>query len=250
MPNPPFASVGPIAVASEALATLISNLPFFITWTGAANAAAALVSVYVGEVGYQISSFVISGGVCTVVLGTIHAPLNAGQVVTLAGASIGFQAASNLSGPQTIVDVTTTGFTFAIGLPDAALSNPDFAFVLPSGRPFAVVVEPDQLGQSVRGTSVGTGGASVLAGTLEIMLEAQVSAAYYNDPSSATQEMRNSVGTFLQQLIQTQGTGDFIVLNGAELVSAEFTDQTDQDQGQRRFERWRALIRCTWGLDG
>lgn len=246
MPSP--TPTGPIAVAVDAVRTLVSNLPFFQTWTGAANAAAALNSIFPGEVGWKIVSVTIAGGVMAIATDNAHTILS-GQTVTLEGASIGPESNLPIAGAQVVTAVGSAAFSCATALAAGGPFYPDFAFVLPCARPICVVAESAG-GDAVRGNSVGTGGASVLSGAIEILIEADVTGTYMNDPTGAAVEMRNSAGTFLQQLIQYQGTGDFIVLNDCEMGSMEFTDQMGQDTAGRRYERWRATIKATWGLTG
>lgn len=241
------APAGPVSVAVDGLRTLIANIPFFQTWTGAPDAATALNSIFVGEVGYPIVSIMIAGGVATVTTRDVH-QIAAGATVTLQGASIGAESTVSLDGTPTVVSVTADSFTFATLLPDQTTLLPDQAFVFAGTRPIAVVSEGED---SVHSDSIGTGGASVYAGAVEILLEADVSAQYQNDSRNALFEARNAFGQFIQGLAATQGTLDLMCTNRIEPISGpEFTSRTEQDDNTVRFERWRALIRVTWGLDG
>lgn len=237
---------GPIAVSCSALRTLLANLPIFQTITGSADAAAALGRVFDAEVGQPIVRVTALGGLVTIELPRIHA-IEIGDTVTVQGASLGEQAEPVFAGEHEVVSVTTTEVVVSYALA-AGEYTPDQAFLLPCARPFAVVT--DSADGGLRSSTIGTGGSSVLSGTLEILLESDVSSEAINDPAWAMVEMRNTAGELLRQLIQTQGTGDFIVLNDAELVSCDFIAAAEQNINTSRFERWRALIRCTWGLDG
>ena len=238
---------GPIAVAVAGLRTLVSNLTIFQTITGAADAAAALNSVFYAEVGLPIVRVVASGGTTTISLARFHT-IEVGDTVTIQGASLGGQAPdTQIDGEHVVLQVGAYEVVIANALDDGSFT-PDRAFLIPSGRPFAVV--SDGISDALKATTIGTGGSSVLSGTLELLLEADVSSDYVNDPGYAQTEMRNTAGELLRQLIQTQGTGDFIVLNDVELVSCDFIPAEEHDDTTIRYERWRALIRCTWGLSG
>jgi len=237
---------GPVAVAVDALRTLIANVSYFQTWTGTADAAHALARVFTGEVGYPIASIAIAGGVLTVKTRDPHL-MNVGDVVTIEGASVGDQAI-DIAGPQTIAAVSPNSFTAATALPALAAVNPDHAFAMPCLRPYAVVCEEaDPLHSEV----VGTGGASIYSGAIEIILVADVSSQYVSDPRNALYEARNAYGQFIQGLATTQGTADLMCLNRIEPVSGpEFISKSEQNNNASRFERWRALVRVTWGMTG
>lgn len=236
---------GPIAVAVDALRTLISNLTIFQSITGSLDAATAAMRVYYAELGVPIVSMVASGGHMVITTARPHGIAN-GSIVTICGASV---AAQGLD--QDIENVvesvpSTTTLRVVTALADGTYT-PDFAWLIPYGRPVAIVSEGEG---GLRASTIGTGGSSVLSGTLEVLLECNVSSEYTDTPAYAQTEMRNTAGDLLRQLIQTQGTGDFIVLNSVELVSCEFTATAEQDDTTSRYERWRALYRCTWGLEG
>lgn len=237
---------GPIAVAVAGLRTLVSNLAIFQTITGAASAAVALGNIFYGEAGLQIVRVVASGGQATVSLARLHS-IQVGDTVTIQGSSLGGQSDALLDGEHTVLQVGAREVIVAYGLDDGD-HNPDHAFLIPCGRPFAIV--SDSADNGLRATTIGTGGSSVLSGSLDLFLEADVTADYAHDPHSAQTEMRNTVGELMRQLIQTQGTGDFIVLNNVELASCDFLNLAEHDDTTVRYERWRALIRCSWGLDG
>lgn len=236
---------GPIAVAVDGLRTLVSNLTIFQTITGAANAAAALGSVFYAEVGLPIVRVTTSDGSATITLARTHS-IEVGDTVVVCGSSLGGQAAALLDGEHTVTQVGA--LEVVVDFLEDGSYTPDRAFLIPGGRPFAVV--SDGVSDALKATTIGTGGSSVLSGTLELLLEADVSSDYVNDPGYAQTEMRNTAGELLRQLIQTQGTGDFIVLNDVELVSCDFIPVEEHDDTAIRYERWRALIRCTWGLNG
>lgn len=237
---------GPIAVAVDALRTLISNLTIFQTITSAVDAPSAATRVFYAELGVPIVSVSVSGTTATIVTARPH-NLTSTQPVIISGASVGGQG-FGLAGETVISSVDSATQFEVLTSAAAGTYRPDFAWVIPGGRPYAIVSEPGEGG--LRASTIGTGGASVLSGTLEILLECNVTASYVNVPAYAQTEMRNTAAEFLRQLIQTQGTGDFIVLNSVELVSCEFTTSAEQDDGTNRYERWRAMYRCTWGLEG
>lgn len=242
----PVTPTGPLSVAVDALRTLVSSIPFFQTWVGAGSQAAALASVFSGAIGWPIASIAIAGGVLTVTTREKHTILN-GATVELAGASIGAQSQADIAGPQTVTGVTSNAFTAATALPDLLTIYPDQATVLPAVRPLAVVCESDD---GLRLASVGTGGAYSGSGALEILLEADVSAGYLNDYTNALYEARNAYGQFCEGLMATAGTGDLMILNEISPVAGpEFTNRAEQDSANR-FERWRALMKVTWGLEG
>lgn len=240
-------SDGPLLTATKALVSLIANVPSFQTWTGAADANAAALHVYDGEVGYSIQSVSITGGVATITLREQH-EIGSSQVIELAGASIGPQSGLELAGQYTVSSAAASTVLIPTTLPDTeAPVYPERAFVIPTARPFAVVCEPSE---SLRGESIGTGGASIVNGSLEILLEADVTEEYVTDPANALGEARAAFGNFVQDLMRTQGTGDLMCLNSIETVSGpQFTSSAEQDNNPNRFERWRAMVRVTWGME-
>lgn len=238
---------GPLVTAVDSLRTLISNIPYFQTWTGTASPAAALNRIFVGEVGYPIFSAAITGGVLTV---HTREPnfINVGDIITIEGAALGHESSLVITGPQTVTGVGGTLITIATALPNLTIVYPDQAFVVPCIRPLAVICEDHD---GVHAQSIGVGGVSIYAGTLEILLEADVTAAYSNDARNALTEARSAYGQFMQGLGDNQGTVDLMPLNKIEPVSGpEFTNSVSQDDNRGRFERWRALVRVTWGLEG
>lgn len=245
--TPDLAVAGPLSVALDGLRTLISNVPAFQTWTGTADAAHALLRVFTGEVGYPIASIQVAAGVITITTREPHM-INAADVISIEGAASGAQGDLGIDGAKTVVSVTSTVLTMATALADLATVYPDQAFIVPCPRPLAVVCES---ADGVHSSSIGGGGASIYSGTVEILLEADVSTAYQSDSKNALYEARNAFGNFVQGLAVTQGTGDLMWLNKIEPVSGpEFTAKPEQDDNTKRFERWRALVRVTWGLDG
>lgn len=246
MPN--AIPAGPVAVAVDGLRTLIANVDFFQTWVGApGDPTTALGSVFSGEVGVQIKSLQITSGVLTITTRRPH-NITAGSTVSTSGSSLGQQSGLLLIGNAENVGVPTPlTITTDVARPDQGPLYPDFAFVIAGTRPFAVVCESTD---SLRSATIGTGGASVMSGSLDVLLEADVSDGYMNDPFNAPIEARNASGQFVQRLLQTQGTGDLMLLNGVELVSCDFIAVGEQNDNTVRYERWRALVRCTWGLEG
>ena len=242
----PVTATGPLAVAVDALRSLIANVPFFQTWTGTANPTDAGLHVFAGDIGYPISSVQISGGILTVITRE-PSTIQAGQVVTLEGAGIGAQSEVNITGPQTVLSVAGTSITFSSGLGNLPLTPVDNAFVLPCGRPVAVICWDTD---AVRANSVGNSGANAISGALTIYLEADVTSSYANDQQNAVYEAANNFGEFFQGLNDTAGTADFFVINECETVKEpEFVDMADQNSNAGRFERWAALVKVTWGFE-
>ncbi|MCL2647737.1 MAG: hypothetical protein FWD61_12125 [Phycisphaerales bacterium] len=245
---------GPVAVAIDALRTLVANLPFFQTWTGSADATVAIKRIFTGEVGWQIVGVTIAGGIITVKTREPHSVVT-GDTITIEGASLGPQSELSIAGTYQVADVPdATTVLIATTLRDVLPPSPypdggeipDFGFLFPFSRPLAVVSEDKN---AANATSVGTGGAFVCSGTLDIMLEADVSAAYVSDAPNALAEARSATGQFLQDLASTQGTADLMCLNNMQIVlGPEFTARPEQDDNTARFERWRAIIHVTWGI--
>lgn len=238
---------GPLGEAVDALRALIANTPFFQTWTGTAMASDALFRVFTGEDGWPIVAASIAGGVLTITTRDQH-EVNVEDVITIAGASLGAESILNVAGSQTVTAVTSDTISMSTELDDVEEFYIVDAFVLPATRPIAIVCEEDN---SLASTSIGTGGCSIVNGSLDILLEADVSAFGQQKRKNAMGEARNAVGQFLRDLMETQGTGDLMFLNTAHLtVGPSFTDRGEQDDSVKRFERWNALIHVTWGLEG
>jgi len=238
---------GPLSVAVDALRTLLANCAQFQSWTGTADAAAALGRIFTGELGWPIVQVAIAGGVATVTTREPHS-VQVGDVVTIEGASLGDQSGADLAGQATVTAVTAASVSFATAAGAGGPYTPDGALLLPCARPFAVVVESDA---DLTAEVVGTGGASVYSGQLEILLEGVTSQAYWNDPVNALYEARNSHGAILQDLAATQGTGDLMCLNSvASERGPRFVSLPEQDDNAVRFERWQSLLKATWGITG
>jgi hypothetical protein len=242
-------SGGALQTAVDALVQLVSSTPYFQAWVGAGSPSQALDSIYTGEVGYPIVSAAIAGGVLTITTREPCPDITASLTVTLAGASIGAEASIDIDGQQTVIAAVENTLTFATGLPDAPAWYPDQAFIMPGVRPLAVVCEAGS--NSLHSEIIGTGGANVKNGSLEILIEADVSAPCQNNSANALIEARSAAGAFKDSLDDTSGTGDLMVTNKSELVSGpEFTTRSSQDSNRLRFERWRATFRVEWGLTG
>lgn len=242
----PITPAGPLSVAIDALRTLIANVPFFQTWTATADATHALLRVFTGDVGYPILSASIAANVLTIATREPHG-IQTGQVCTIEGAALGPESELSIDGPQTVLATSETTLTISVTLPDLAIVYPDQAFVMPSVRPITVIAESSE---SVHSQVIGTGGAAIYAGGIDILIEADVSVAHQHNARNALLEARNAFGQFQQGLAETQGTGDLMCLNRIEPVSGpEFTQKPEQDDNYPRFERWRALLRVTWGLE-
>ncbi len=244
---PDATPAGPLAIALDAIRTLISGVPAFQTWTGAADAAHALPFIFVGEVGWPIQSITIVSHVLTIKTREPHT-VSVADVVTVEGASLGDESSVTVDGEWTVATVAGTSITATTSLADLPECFPDSAFVLPCVRPFVVICESDT---PVSSTVIGTAGAAIHAGSADILLEADVSAAYVNDSRNALTEARNALGSFVQGLAETQGTADYACLNTVEtVVSPQFVSRPEQDSNAGRFSRWKALVRVTWGLQG
>jgi hypothetical protein len=225
----------------------IAHLYSFQTWCGAPNDPTQTAGhIFSGEVGHQIKSVQIASGTMTIRTKRPHG-LTAPCVVVVQGVSTGDQGI-NIDGAYIAATASGSTITITTLMANAGPYHPDFALILPTSRPIIVVSESQD--NPLRGNSIGTGGASVLSGALDILIEADVDSDWVNLPTEAMRFARNLVGDFQRDLIQNQGTADYIVLNTCEIVSLEFTDHAEQDDGRMRYERFRALLRCTWGLEG
>ncbi len=243
----PGTVVGPLSVAANALAQLVANVPFFQSWTGSDNATEAMDHVFVGEVGYPIVAVTIANGVLTVQTRDISR-IGFGDVITIQGASVGEESGASIEGQWTVTGVTGNSFTAATTLPNLATVYPDSAFVLDTTRPLAIIGWD---ANDLRFESIGTGGACVVAGTLQVLIEADTPTQYANDPMNAPYDAANQYGLFMQGLNETAGTGDLMVLNGTRSITGpEFTNRVEQDDNSIRFERRRALSEVEWGLTG
>ncbi len=242
---------GPLAVATDALRTLIAAVPFFQSWTGSTASSEALASVFIGEVGFPVYSLAVAGGTLTVVTKETTGEhdfqgFTSGMLVTLQGASIGTEAGVDLDGEYTVASATTSGFTATTSHNTVATIYPDQAFVLPGTRPFAVIMEAED---ALTGQVAWTGGGGVFTGALDIMVEADVSEPYQNDSYNALTEARNLFGSFAQGLIATQNNGDLFAFNELTTVAMpQFVDRAEADDNKKRYTRWRAMLRVSWGV--
>jgi len=242
----PYTPAGPISIAVAAAATLLANVSYFQTWCGAGSAGAAAANIFQGEVGFPVAQVSIAGDVLTVTTRETH-NLTVGQTITLDGASIGPQAL-NIAGQYTTTGVTGAAFTAAISAPDLAATSPQGALVIPSSKPIACITE-EPGGGSLNSEIIGTGGACVFSGAIEILFENTIPSQYQNDPVNALTQARSELGQLAAGIAATAGTGDFMVLNKVDIAAgADFVASSEQADSTIRFERWRALVRCTWGL--
>ncbi len=241
---PDATPAGPYSTAVDGLCSLISNVPFFQTWTGTASAAAAALRVFVGDVGCVIASIAVSSHVVTVVTREVHG-FSVADVVTLEGASIGAESDLNLAGAKTIASVpSATSFTFAQSLADDTLT-PNDAVVMPA-RPYAVAVDASD---GLKGMAIATGGATNFNGACELLIEAAVSSGYVNDARNATVEAQNALGQLMQGILDL-ADGDYLIVSRVEVESMpQFISRPEQNDNTKRFERWQALLKIYWGLD-
>jgi len=243
---PDVTPAGPLSVAKDALRTLIANVPAFQTWTGTANATAALARIFTGEVGWPMLSATIAAGVLTVTTRQPHS-VSVADVITLEGAALGTESVLDVSGTYTVTAVTSTTIAMSTNQADESVQFPDGAFVLPTVRPFALVCEDDR---GLKSQSVSSGGANIKQGRLQILLEADVPAQYVNDAKNALYQAANDYGNFMDGLMSTQATGDLMWLNECEPISGpDFIADAEQNNTAQRFERWRALMRVSWGIE-
>lgn len=270
-----LASTGPMSAALDALKTLLSNVMYFQTWTHTANATDAAERIFIGEIGVPVATVAVSADVMTVTLREPSA-LTVGQAITLEGAAIGEEGVSvagtfailslgafrtiewtdengnvwldGSGNPWTYVSDEVLSFTCAVDLPDLTATPVDGVVLLPCARPFALLSDAD--GDPIHGETNALG-SPIVGGAMDLMLEARVSRGYRNNPRNAMIEARNAFGSILLGLNELSGQGDFIQLNRVETaVPPQFIDTAEQNDTAGRFEKWRALIRVTWGLNG
>lgn len=239
---PDVAASDPLSLALEALRTLLANSTWFQTWTGSADAAAALKRVVIGTVGYNVATMALTANVATITTREPH-NLITGQVVTLEGVSSTFDGARTLT---SAADDRT--FTFALVAADIASTELHDGIVIQTARPFAVLQEDEN--QPLRVQTLAPG-ATIIGGSIDIFIDAAVSSQYQNDPRNAKIEMSNAFGGFLNALRDMSGSGDYMLLNTIEAVSApSFITIPEQKDNQVRYETWQAVIRVSWGLEG
>jgi len=276
MPN--LAANGPITEAIDALITLLANVPAYQAWIGATdpnpavNLAAALASISAGEIGTPVASVAVASNVLTVKLRE-PAPIAVGQIVTLTGPAIGVQGSTNLCGSWLVTSIVAvelpwvdplnnplsdpshnpyqyTGtdaieFTALLNAADIAEFFPDGAVCLACGPRFAVVCKS---GKSLSTKSIANG-LQILNGELEILLEGNISAQYRMNAVNAMREMENAFGSIVQGIAALADTDDYMLIRSMEQVDPEFISESEQVDGMARFEKWRGLIRVSWGLD-
>ena len=248
----PYTPAGPISIAVAAMANLLANVPYFQTWTGAGSAEAAANSIFLGEAGYPIEQISIASDVMTLLTREPH-NLAVDQSITLQGAAIGPQGL-NLAGTYTIVATpTANSFTVSIDAIDLPGTNPQGVFVLPASEPIACIAEEDGAG-ALSSIVIGSVGASIFNGAIEILFENTILPQYANDPINALAQARSEHGLLLAGIAQTQGTTsggqDFIVLSRIESISPpKFLALPEQEDGTVRFQRWGSALKIKWGLD-
>jgi len=240
----PATATGSLALNTAAFATLLANVPFFQTWTGTANPTDASARIFIGEVGFPITSVTIQSGVMTVVTRDQNT-LGAGQTIEIAGAST---EAVSIDGAQTIASIVNgTTFTISTALGNLATVNPDQAFIVPCPRPIAVIAPTPN---ALNSDSIGTGGISIVRGAVDVLFEADVSSQYQNDPFNAAVELESAYGSLCDGIMALQETLDYMAINRHETaMEPEFTNPVEQDNNTIRFERWRAMARFHWGMN-
>ena len=237
----------PVKEIIDAVKTLISNVPYFLTWTGASDSTAALNFIYTGELGWEIIGFSISSGTATVTTNGNN-NVSPGDKITIEGASLGTQSGFVMVGAYTVTASTSNTISFAVSLADTGKElYPEDAFVWPGIRPICCISEDSD---PATPRSVGLG-VTTYSGTVNVFLEANLSSGSQQDQNAATAEAREAWGNLLQGIMDTgDGTNDYILINSAEHVSGpEFTYLPSQDSNTKRYERWRAVIALKWGLE-
>lgn len=238
--------LGPLSKTIDSLRTLIANVPFFLTWTGEATATLALNRIFIGEVGFPIKSATILANTLQLFTREPHG-IQAGDVITIEGSAAGAQSGKPIAGVQTVVEVSDTSIQIATALADETIEYPEQSFIIPCARPIIVIAEDRD---ALRGNVIGTGGCGVASGSLDVLMEADVSPAHSQNGRNALIEARNAYGQLIQGLIETQGTADYMVLRRIDPVSGpEFTAPPEHDDNTARFERWRAIVKVSWGLE-
>ena len=243
---------GPESVAIAAIQTLLSNLPFFWTWTSSNSAAEAAQSIWYADTGYAVETYALANNVLTITTTRPH-NLTTSNVVQMVGAASGADSFLNINGNLNMSISSVTANTVTCPVASSATTYgpvpaPRFCMLIPNGRPIAIIRDVDDAGT---GVAVASNGASVIQGAAEIYLEADVSAGYRNDPANSYLEAKNAVGQIWQQLIETQGTLDYVCLNEVKkLFGPKFIPSDQQTSGANTYETWGALLRCTWGLGG
>lgn len=268
---------GSLSTAFDALAALLSNVPAWQALTQTDNANDALARIFTHEIGSPIESIAIAGNVLTV---TLRQPcaLTVGQRIALDGAEIGEQAAVNVAGEYEIaliVDADAvplendhdiawinpdsgepwiqfqadcTRFTVLTSAADCEEIEPEFAVVLPGGRPFATIMEEND---ALTLVGVATGGCVIARGALSILIEARTSPGYRNDQRNSKIEATNVLSAIIDGLGILQGVDDYIALNEISIQAPPTWDDTASGRNNAaRFDVWRALVRVTWGLNG
>lgn len=242
MPN--LSPAGPLALALDGMVNLIANVPFFQTWTNTANATDALNYVFVSDIGSPISAIEIAANTATVLTREVHGFVS-GQSISIEGASVGAQGDLQIAGIKTVVSVPTpTSFTFAETADDDSVSNFADAMAVPA-RPFAAVMTESK---SLDTEQIGTGGVSNMSGSIDMLIEADVSSDYVNDSLNALTEARNACGQLIAG-ISSLADENYLTVSRVELAQDPmFISRPEQSDSTKRFERWTALIRVTWGL--
>lgn len=238
---PDVTPTGAIAEALDGLRTLISALTFFQTFTSAADAAAALPHILVGEVGARGKSSVLASNVATF---ETHEPHNlaVSQKIMLEGFG------SPYDGNRTVASVpTSTSFTVSITNADVAaaeITEEQFAKVWPAQRPWLVLMDSEDTPLEIQ--HVGTGPAAIVRGEVLIFVDGVVSSSYQNDPRNAKYEMLNNFSQLMDGLARL--SEDYHSWTVEEPPA--FVREQEHYTPQIRFERWNAILRCRFGLEG
>jgi hypothetical protein len=245
---PDVTLAGSLALNLDALQALISNVPFFLTWTGAANAAAArLKHIFEGELGYPIHSVQIASNVLTVTTREAHGRA-VNDVIQIDGADLGAESGCNVAGEYTVVSVPTAN-TFTVAKTAANFEEAvlDAGFVLPGKRPYVCVCAEDGGGNY---EGIGTGGVFVDSDEFEVLVEGDVSAEYRTDSKNAVREMNTKFGQLLDGIMALQGTADYLCINSLERTRRPAFLDRELQTNVARFERWQAAFRVKVGLTG
>lgn len=236
----------PMNAAIAALRILLSNVPFFQTWTNTASEDDAADRIFLGEMGFPIKEINIHSGVAIVTTREPH-DIIVGNKTTISGASVGDESVINIDGTYTVTAITEFTLSFATSIGDQDTAKPDGAFLIKGSRPLAVLSESDN---SLSTDTVASDGYSIYRGSIDVLLEADTSDDYSNDPVNSLFEAREAYSSIIQGLAANQGTLDFMCINKIDSSNPpEFASYSEARTITKRFARWRAVFKVSWGLD-
>jgi hypothetical protein len=235
--------LNPVSKALENLRTLISNSTWFQTWVGAADAAAAKNRILIGELGVNLVSAVLASNIATFSSREPH-NFSIGQAIRVE------QIVAPFTG-DLVVASTPDELTFTAAL---VAANQDElqcqeGIALPCPKPFCALRESGD--EALKMKTIGSSGASILSGKIDVFLVGIVASIYGNDSEGAKVTMTNESFGFFQALRQMSGTGDYMTLNDINILGeAAFVPMSRQSDNQKRFQEWEASFQVSWGLEG